>query len=114
MPITYTSKHHSPEDPGGIIREVLNMGTAFTGTAREVLLGWTLRLDDNVDPAAAARTLLQRYGYADRPPPDGACGELVMLLRETASYPQGRLDTHLCRPEPARRRARRADSRKRR
>jgi hypothetical protein len=114
MPITYTSKHHSPEDPGGIIREVLDMGPDFTGPAQDVLLGWTLRLGDTVDPAAAARTLLERYGYADRPAPEGACGELIKLLRETADYPQGRLDTHLCRPEPAHRRRRRGGWKSRR
>ena len=114
MAVTYTSKHHSPEDPGGIIREVLNLGAEFTGPAHDVLLGWTLRLGDEIDPAVAARTLLERYGYADAPPPEGACGQLIKLLRETASYPQGRLDAHLCRPEPAHRRPRRGGWRSRR
>lgn len=107
MPITYTSPHHSDEDPGGLIRETLNMGPAFTGPARDALLSWVLRLGDGVDVAAAAQTLLTRYGYAEGPAPDGACGELVVLLRETARYPGQRLRAHLCRPHSAHRRQRR-------
>ncbi len=107
MPITYTSKYHCPEDPGGIIGEILNMGADFTDPAQDALLGWTLRLGDDIDPAAAARGLLEKYGLQDGPTPEGACGELVRLLRETVSYSQKRLDTHMCRPDSAHRPRRR-------
>lgn len=107
MPVTYTSPHHSEEDPGGLIRETLEMGADFPGPARDALLSWMLRLGDGVDAAATAQTLLARYGYAEGPPPEGACGELVALLRETAKYPDGQLRTHLCRPHSAHRRRRR-------
>lgn len=107
MGITYTSPHHSKDDPGGLIRETLDMGADFPGPARDALLSWILRLGDDADAAVAAKTLLARYGYAEGPVPDGACGELVMLLRETATYPDGQLRTHLCRPRSAHRRRRR-------
>lgn len=106
MPITYTSKHHSPQDPGGVIRAVIDMGPEFTGPAQDVLVSWMLRLDDGIDPAEAARHLLAAYGLNDGPPKPGALGELVRLLRETADYPSARLRGHLCRPE-ARPRAKR-------
>jgi len=107
MAITYTSKYHAPEDPGGIIGEILNMGAEFTGPAQDVLLGWTLRLDETQDPATAARAVLVKYGLEDSADPEGACGDLVRLLRETASFSQARLNTHMCRPESADRNRRR-------
>ena len=107
MAITYTSKYHSPEDPGGIIGEILSMGAEFAGPARDALLGWTLRLGDTQDPAEAARAVLVKYGLEEGTDPEGACGELVRLLRETASYSQARLKTHMCRPESAHRNRRR-------
>jgi hypothetical protein len=114
MAITYTSKYHAPEDPGGIIGEILNMGAEFPGPARDALLGWTLRLADGQDPAAAARAVLEKYGLAEGPAPEGACGELVGLLRETADYSQARLKTHMCRPEGAHRGRRRGGRKARR
>lgn len=96
MTITYTSKHHSDDDPGGVIGEVLAMGPEFAGPAEDVLLGWTLRLADGVDPAAAARRLLARHGLQDRPAPEGACGDLIRLLRETANFSRARMDPHMC------------------
>ncbi len=104
MAVTYTSKYHAPEDPGGIVGEILNMGAEFEGPAQDALLGWTLRLGDTQDPAVAARAVLKKYGLVEGPAPEGACGDLVKLLRETASYSQARLDAHMCRPKSARRR----------
>jgi hypothetical protein len=84
MAITYTSKYHSPEDPGGAIQEALAMGDAFPGPARDIVLAWMLRLDGSVAPHAAARRLLDRHDLAEGPLPDGPRGELVRLLREAA------------------------------
>jgi hypothetical protein len=95
LTITYTSKHHSDDDPGGVIGEILAMGPEFAGPAEDVLLAWTLRLAEGVDPAAAARRLLSRHGFQDRPAPEGACGELIGLLRETANFSRERLGSHL-------------------
>lgn len=108
MAVTYTSKHHSPQDPGGVIREVLDMGADFTGPAKDVLLAWVLRLEDGLDPAAAARNLIGAYGLADEPPAAGARGELITLLRETAAFGMERLAARTCRPRSQRRRGRRA------
>ena len=66
-----------------------------------------VRLGDGIDPAAAALRILRHYGYEDGETPEGACGELVRLLRETAAYSRRRLETHLCRPESAHRGRRR-------
>ena len=102
MPVRYTSKHHSDEDPGGLIRDVLDMGAEFTGPAQDVLLSWFLRLGDGVDAAAAARALLQRYDLADGEIPEGACGELVSLLRQTAEAGPERLAAPRRRRRPTR------------
>jgi len=107
MSITYTSTYHCDDDPGGILGEILHMGEEFEGPAQDALVGWTLRLGDGIDPAEAAKRLLVRYEAVASAAPTGACGELIRLLRETAQYSRGRLDAHLCRPEPAHRSRRR-------
>lgn len=114
MAITYTSRFHSDDDPGGVLGEILTMGAAFPGPAEDALLGWTLRLADTVDPAAAARRILAKYNYDTGVTPDGPCGDLVRMLREAANFSRGRLQTHLCRPEAPHRSRRRGGRRARR
>ncbi|HEX9769124.1 MAG TPA: hypothetical protein VGA50_08110 [Kiloniellales bacterium] len=84
MATKYLSPHHSPDDPGGVIREVLLMGPEFPGPAEDVMLAWTLRLGPDLDPTDAAKRLLAAYELTDGPLPEGACGKLVDLLRQTA------------------------------
>jgi hypothetical protein len=95
MAIKYVSTHDSPEDPGGLIKDVLDMGAEFLGPAEDILVAWMLRLGEDRDPAEAARHLLDRYGIAEGPLPDGACGRVIELLRQTADFPQDRLTSHL-------------------
>ncbi len=84
MAVTYTSRYHCPEDPGGLIQETLDLGPGFPGPAEDVLLSWSLRLDDDLPAEAAARLLLARIGLAEGPLPPGDCGRLVGLLRQAA------------------------------
>lgn len=84
MATKYLSPHHTPDDPGGVIREVLLMGPEFPGPATDVILAWTLRLGTDRDPADSAKRLLAAYDLVEGPLPDGACGELVDLLRQAA------------------------------
>jgi len=91
MPITYTSKYHCPEDPGGSIHEALAMGDAFPGPARDIVLAWMLRLDGSIAAHAAAQRLLDSHGLAEGPLPEGRRGELVRLLREAAQATEARL-----------------------
>ena len=101
MATTYLSPHHSPDDPGGVIREVLLMGPEFPGPAEDVIVAWTLRLGPDRDPADAAERLLAAYELAEGPLPEGPCGKLVDLLRQAA---QSRGDAA---PRPVRRGGRR-------
>jgi len=80
-----------PEDPHGLIRQVLAMGEEFPGPAGDVLLSWLLQLKDRMDPAQAARTLIERHGLAKTHLPPGPLGELIRLLHETATYSPERL-----------------------
>ena len=91
MVIKYDSAHDSPDDPGGLIRQVLDMGPEFPGPARDILLAWILRLGAERDPAEVAGRLLAAYGIAEGPTSEDAAGELVTLLRETAGYPREHL-----------------------
>ncbi len=90
MSITYVSRYHCPEDPGGLVRETLNLGDDFPGPAHDVLLSWSLRLDEGLAPHVAARRLLKRYDLLREPLPSGACGELVRLLQQAAKEPTER------------------------
>ena len=89
--VKYTSKHHSAEDPGGLIYEVLQAGDDYTGPAEDIILSWMLRLHDGQDPAATARHLLEAYGCNGGALPGGSAGRLIQLLRETAAASQERL-----------------------
>lgn len=104
MAIKYLSPHHSEDDPGGLIHDVLEAGADFQGPAEDVILTWTLRLGDARDPAEAARRLLEAYKVAEGPPPAGAAGRVIELLRQTAAYPEDRLRRHLKRKREGRRR----------
>ncbi len=90
--VKYASKHHSPEDPGGLIYEVLQAGDEYTGPAEDIILSWMLGLDDGQDPAATARHLLEAYGCEDSALPGGSAGRLIQLLRETAEASPERPD----------------------
>lgn len=96
--VRYLSEHDSPDDPGGLIREVLAQGDAFPGPAEDIVLAWILRLGDDRDPGEAAKRLIADYELDREPPPGGACGRLVAILRETAAFPAGRMTRHLCQP----------------
>lgn len=84
MAVTYKSPYHCPEDPGGLVQETLAMGSGFPGPAEDILLSWSLRLAEGLAPQTAAQRLLERIGLEQGPPPDGACGQLVTLLRQAA------------------------------
>jgi len=103
MAIRYLSEHDSPDDPGGLIREVLNLGEDFPGPAEDVVLAWVLRLGQDRDPAQAAQRLIDDYHLNDDAPggeklPGGACGRVIEMLKETAAYPAQRMTRHLCQP----------------
>ncbi|WP_026987378.1 hypothetical protein [Fodinicurvata fenggangensis] len=91
--VQYLSSHHSADDPGGLIGQALEMGETFPGPAEDLLLSWSLRLDD---PATAARNLIARHGLQEvaaagqpaQPLPPNR--RLVALLHETARAGQAK------------------------
>ena len=103
MTIRYLSKHHSEDDPSGLIREVLNMGEAFPGPAEDILLSWTLKLGTTADPAHHAKRLLEAYEIAEGPVPDDPRGRLIGLLRETAQFSPEKVQRGAHRPSRRRR-----------
>ncbi len=95
MGIKYISEHHSDDDPGGLIKEVIELGDDFPGPAQDIILAWLLRLGPEQDAGQVAGRLVQDYGIAEGELPGGACGELVKLLRETALYGRDQLNQKL-------------------
>lgn len=110
MTIRYISEFDTPDDPGGLIREVLNLGDEFPGPAEDIVFSWVLRLGTSADPAIHATRLLESYGMAEGPLPGGACGRVVELLRETARNPESSLKASSRRGGQARGLRRRRDS----
>jgi len=90
--ITSKPQIPDPDDPQGLIRQVLEMGPEFPGPAVDVLLSWLLALKDRADAAAAARRLIERHGLHGPPFPPGQLGTLIRLLHETATVSPERLD----------------------
>jgi hypothetical protein len=82
-----------PEDPQGLIGQVLAMGEEFPGPAGDVLLSWLLDLKDRADPAKAAAVLIERHKLGGPPFSPGPRGELIRLLHETARYTPEQLHT---------------------
>src|SRR3546814_19661313 len=64
----------------------------------DVVLAWILRLGEGRDPGEAAKRLITDYELDREPPPTGACGRLVAILRETAEFPPGCITRPLCQP----------------
>ena len=81
-----------PEDPNNLIRQVLEMGEEFPGPAGDVLLSWILDLKERVDPAEAARRLIERHHLPGPPFAETPRGNLIRLLHETATYSAERLE----------------------
>ena len=91
MVIKYATRYHSDDDPGGLIREVVEMGDAFPGPAKDIILSWVIRLEPGREAAEAAGNILRDYGLENEPDPAGACGEVVAMVREIALYGPERL-----------------------
>ena len=77
---------NGPDDPQGLIGQVLAMGAEFPGPAGDILLSWLLDLKDRTEPSKAAARLIERHGLAGPPFPPGPLGELIRLLHETARH----------------------------
>ncbi|HZT18808.1 MAG TPA: hypothetical protein VFA23_05350 [Dongiaceae bacterium] len=86
-------EREEPDDPHGLIRQVLEMGESFPGPAGDVLLSWLLQLKDRIDPAAAARRLIERHRLPGPPFADNPRGRLIRLLHETATCSAERLES---------------------
>ncbi len=91
MAIKYATRYHSDDDPGGLIREVVEMGDDFPGPAKDIILSWVIRLEPGREAAEAAGNILRDYGLEGQPDPKGACGEVVAMVREIALYGPERL-----------------------
>ena len=85
------AKRGPPHDPDLLIAQVLAMGSEVVGPAEDVIFSWLITLAADVDPAAAANTLLDDHNLRHGSVPDGALGRVWTLLRETAEFPDSRL-----------------------
>jgi hypothetical protein len=89
--MTSTQKRGPPHDPDLLIGQVLEMGSEFAGPAEDILFSWLISLAPDIDPASAANKLLDEHNLRHGAVPDGPVGRLWTLLRETALFPDNRL-----------------------
>ena len=94
---------NEPDDPHGLIGQVLTMGADFPGPAGDILLSWLLDLKDRTEPSTAAANLIARHGLAGPPFPPGPLGELIRMLHETASHSPEQLRERVLRRRGGRR-----------
>ena len=108
MAIKYVGRYHSEDDPGGLIREVVELAEEFPGPSPDIVFSWLLRLPDGQDPAEVAKRILKDYGLAEAELPETPAGEVISLLREVSLYGVERLRrTAQSRPSAARENRRR-------
>lgn len=88
-----TAKRGPPHDPNLLIRQVIEMGAEFAGPAEDIVFSWLISLAADFEPAAAANRLLDEHNLRHGDPPPGAIGRLWTLLRETAEFPDSRLNS---------------------
>lgn len=91
MAIKYVGRYHSEDDPGGLIREVVELGDQFPGPSPDIIFSWILCLPDGQDPAEVAKRVLKDYGLQEGELPDTPAGEVIKLLREVSLYGVERL-----------------------
>lgn len=91
-----------PYDPKRLIRQVMELDETMPTSARECIVLWLMSLADHIDPAEAARCLLETLpGPANVQTPLAA--EVVVELEEVARSPRKQLLS----ARPARRAGRR-------
>ena len=79
--------------PASVLSAIVAMGSEFAGPAEDIIFSWLITLAPDVDPAAAANTLLDDHNLRADPVPAGPLGRVWTLLRETAEFPDSRLRT---------------------
>jgi hypothetical protein len=97
----------NPLDPKSLLEQAFEMGDEFPGPAEDLLLSWLLSLGADQEPAAAATTLLPRYGTRVEGKTDTLpIVKLHRLLEQVAISPpaapkRGRLSGRTRRQNPA-------------
>ncbi|WP_419901842.1 hypothetical protein [Kiloniella sp.] len=78
------------DDPKSIIHQMVMMDSLKIPPAEDAILAWILSLPNELDPALAAKRLLNKYEDLVAKSNEGAHRTLG-FLRQTAEYPQERL-----------------------
>lgn len=91
-----------PYDPKRLIRQVMELDEATPTSARDCIVLWLMSLADHIDPAEAARRLLEALPDALNAKTRLAA-EMVVELEEVARFPRRQLLS----ARPARRTGRR-------
>ncbi|MFD2204206.1 hypothetical protein [Kiloniella antarctica] len=78
------------DDPKSIIHQMVMIDSCKRTPAEDAILAWILSLPNELDPASAAKRLLDKYEDLAVKSNEGAIKTLG-FLKQTAEYPQSRL-----------------------
>lgn len=78
-------------DPKRLIRQLMDLDEPTPTSARDRIVLWLMSLADEIDPADAARRLLEALPQGAPGARTALAGELVLELEEVARFPRRQL-----------------------
>ena len=73
-------------DPVNLMHQIFEDAGAFVGPAQDVLLSWLMKLPGDMDPAVAARTILDTTVAHCESTPSDETVKLIALLKQVSEH----------------------------
>ncbi len=73
-------------DPVNLMHQIFEDANAFVGPAQDVLLSWLMKLPQSIEPASAARTVLDTTVAHCTGAPSDEAQKLIGLLQQVSKH----------------------------
>ncbi len=73
-------------DPVNLMHQIFEDAGAFVGPAQDVLLSWLMKLPQHMEPATAAKTVLDTTVAHCEGTPSEEAGKLINLLKQVSEH----------------------------
>ncbi len=73
-------------DPVNLMHQIFEDASAFVGPAQDVLLSWLMKLPQSIEPAAAAKTVLDTTVAHCQSAPSEEAQKLIGLLGQVSEH----------------------------
>lgn len=73
-------------DPVNLMHQIFEDASAFVGPAQDVLLSWLMKLPQSIEPATAARTVLDTTVAHCAGTPSDEAQKLIGLLKQVSEH----------------------------